>query len=760
MRTSRELYHWIRWDPRFDPSEFAFGYDDHGEAPKEVGFLAFEPEGEIPWHRVLYLRRGQAIVWDRRAGVDRLVVDPASPESAARWPTMGAAGRWTVIDPLRFDGERWRRAALDEKTVGKSVSILSFNVLDEAYVPDALSHRQRFDALGEAIERAAADVVVLQEVTGKFFEFLCALEFVRARYTISHGLVSDAPQSVLVLSSLAVRWAGALRFSAFKKAIALGVETELGPLLVAGVHLPSDYAQDSRDLRRAYLRSLVAALDEAASVSTVIAGDFNEGDESSFDPELSRYIDAHRAVGTRDGATWEPSRNALARHASRSGEPRRLDRVWIRDEQGRFALTRCEVLSLPWLDEARQLAPSDHWPLRVRLTDRGLDAVETPAMNVAREPPAQTPVDRAVALLDAALCAMFGAGERGIVHRIGSHAMNAHDEESDLDVVAVVPEYCEAAWFFEEAEKTLRRTRGVDRVELIEGARVPIVRCVIDGLSVDIQHAARPERMDARGPGYLDESDVESVDPGSRRALLAAVDARALRAFVSEAGVEDAFASLVRSVKRWARARQVIGQAYGWMGGLSIAVLCAWSIARSKATCEREALRAFFEQLASWRGERAISLISTAEYVRTARDLLPVLAPARPARNVARSIIGSTKTFFHDEVARAYALVARGSFDRVDEAIEAPRRAVRFSVCTDDAAARARARGFVEGRVLRALLALDARGLRPRPLPRSTVERDGRATFVVGLRAGAAPSAREEFESAFEGAPCRMEFEW
>ncbi|ABF86065.1 hypothetical protein MXAN_2322 [Myxococcus xanthus DK 1622] len=70
--TSREVYHRIQWDPRFDPREFTIGYDAHGETREEMPFAAFVPDGEIPWHRVWYFKRGHQVVWDREQRLDLL----------------------------------------------------------------------------------------------------------------------------------------------------------------------------------------------------------------------------------------------------------------------------------------------------------------------------------------------------------------------------------------------------------------------------------------------------------------------------------------------------------------------------------------------------------------------------------------------------------------------------------------------------------------------------------------------------------------
>lgn len=72
LRTSRELYDQIRWDPRLDAAAFVIGYATHDAGIKEVGLPEFDPEGDIPWHRVQYIRRGATTVWDRGSRVDLL----------------------------------------------------------------------------------------------------------------------------------------------------------------------------------------------------------------------------------------------------------------------------------------------------------------------------------------------------------------------------------------------------------------------------------------------------------------------------------------------------------------------------------------------------------------------------------------------------------------------------------------------------------------------------------------------------------------
>ena len=85
MRTSEEIYHRVRWDPRFDPARFVFGINVRGAAPKRVPLPNFVPGGDIPWHRVLFVEADGELVWSRAEGVDRSEERRVGKECRSRW---------------------------------------------------------------------------------------------------------------------------------------------------------------------------------------------------------------------------------------------------------------------------------------------------------------------------------------------------------------------------------------------------------------------------------------------------------------------------------------------------------------------------------------------------------------------------------------------------------------------------------------------------------------------------------------------------
>jgi uncharacterized protein (UPF0248 family) len=83
MRTSREAYNRVIWDARLDRAAFTIGYRD-SLAPRgirETPLDAWDPNGDIPWHRISYLRCGGMVVWSREPPLD-LLSDAELPAAA------------------------------------------------------------------------------------------------------------------------------------------------------------------------------------------------------------------------------------------------------------------------------------------------------------------------------------------------------------------------------------------------------------------------------------------------------------------------------------------------------------------------------------------------------------------------------------------------------------------------------------------------------------------------------------------------------
>lgn len=337
MRTSEELYHQVRWDPRFDPARFTLGLLQRGAAPKRVSLPSFVPGGDIPWHRVLFVEADGELVWDRATGVDTIDTTSAG---RVRDPRLLRAPFFTARTPYAWDpsgGGAWRAApeAAPCPQPPSSIRLLTWNTLWDRYDAPHIATERRRPLLLADLATADADVIALQEVERELLRMLLAEPWVRSGYTVAAdpGGRDVTESGLLVLSRLPVREAGVHVLGPHKAVVAVTVDTAGGPLVVAATHLTSDHTERGGDRRAAELAQLAEGLSGIEAAGVALLGDFNDGRSGADGPAAvlglrDVWTEVH---GPGDGApTFDPVANPLAAVGSLSGRAARLDRILLR----------------------------------------------------------------------------------------------------------------------------------------------------------------------------------------------------------------------------------------------------------------------------------------------------------------------------------------------------------------------------------------------------------------------------------------------
>ncbi|MFD3326767.1 poly(A) polymerase [Streptomyces sp. NPDC058701] len=340
MRTSEELYHQVRWDPRFDPARFVLGLLQRGAAPKRVPLPSFVPGGDIPWHRVLFVEADGELVWDRATGVDRI---DATSAGRVRDPRLLRAPFFTARTPYAWDpagGGAWRPAEAGPRRGAGApdrVRLLTWNTLWDRYDAPRIATARRRPLLLADLAAADADVIALQEVEPGLLGMLLAAPWVRAGYTVGTDPAGRdvAEHGLLVLSRLPVREAAAHALGPHKAVTVVAVETSAGALVVAATHLTSDHTQDGHARRAVELARLAegfGGVTAEAGAGVALLGDFNDGRSGADGPAAALGMrDAWSEVhGAADATpTFDPTANPLAAVGSLSGRAARLDRILL-----------------------------------------------------------------------------------------------------------------------------------------------------------------------------------------------------------------------------------------------------------------------------------------------------------------------------------------------------------------------------------------------------------------------------------------------
>ncbi|WP_351226578.1 poly(A) polymerase [Streptomyces sp. NPDC002133] len=332
MRTSEEIYHRVRWDPRFDPARFVIGVNQRGAAPKRMMLDDFDPGGEIPWHRVLFFEADGELVWDRSTGVDRI---DATDAGRVRDPRRLRAPFFAARTPYVWDATGGWVPAAEPRGVPATAGlrVLTWNTLWDRYDSDLIDTARRRPLLLTALRDADADVIALQEVEAELLALLLETGWVRETYTLGTdpGGRDVGDCGLLLLSRLPVREAGVHSLGPHKAVTAVVVETGAGPVVVAATHLSSDHSENGAVRRDAELTQLAEGL-AGVEGDMVLLGDFNEGGDG---PETALGMrDAWSEVHGLDDRTptFDPGVNPLAAVSSLSGRASRLDRVLLRAE--------------------------------------------------------------------------------------------------------------------------------------------------------------------------------------------------------------------------------------------------------------------------------------------------------------------------------------------------------------------------------------------------------------------------------------------
>ncbi|MCL1468089.1 poly(A) polymerase [Argonema galeatum] len=373
MATSREVYDRILWDARLNPSAFIIGYRERTSEDKiwEKPFLKWQPNGDIPWHRIRYIRCQETVVWDRDRHLDLLSTGELP---AAAWVTHNELASENFPFEARsvygYGSSGWQ---VVERTLGtaklNSLKIVSFNVLWDNYESEIIHTAKRIPVISEHLRCCDADIIGLQEATPQLLEFLLTQNWVRDYFISESPSGSTLHSHGILLLSRSPFTLVEHQYSAHKRVFVGTWLFNDRPLRVAAVHLTSDRAYNAIEKRTLQLNILFEYL-KTQPGECLIVGDFNSRDNELGEILAeNNFIDVWQLLHPEEvGYTFDPPRNPLAALMSLTGKAARFDRILLRDESKHCIPHSIELFACdPIPDTERKLYPSDHFGVRAML---------------------------------------------------------------------------------------------------------------------------------------------------------------------------------------------------------------------------------------------------------------------------------------------------------------------------------------------------------------------------------------------------------
>ena len=265
----------------------------------------------------------------------------------------------------------------------------------------------------------------------------------------------------------------------------------------------------------------------------------------------------------------------------------------------------------------------------------------------------------------------------------GSYRLGVHEPGADIDTILVAPNVCTKQDFFgtitvEEGENQLRDpTSLAERIRVhpdvtnfvpVEGAAVPILTFDWEGVNIDLLFA----RLNSPSvPADLDidnDAVLDGVDSGTEKSLNGPRVTNLIAALVSGTPERyQTFLSVVRCVRKWAKARGLYSNKMGYWGGVNINIAVALCIQLYPNTSPASLLRKFFLVFRTWRWPNPVMLTKPHDaglglqvwspQAHNARQVAPIITPAYPAMNSTLAVSRQTLQIMHEEFCRGHEIV-------------------------------------------------------------------------------------------------------
>ncbi|KAI9314234.1 Poly(A) polymerase central domain-containing protein [Dichotomocladium elegans] len=273
----------------------------------------------------------------------------------------------------------------------------------------------------------------------------------------------------------------------------------------------------------------------------------------------------------------------------------------------------------------------------------------------------------------------------------GSWGLRAHLAQDDMDLAFLGAKHVRRRDFFHFFPKLLKEQATVMNVEVIDSARVPIIRCTVDSIPVDISFVrlriqSIPQDIDLSNNGLLtglDDACMASLDGKSFLffLLLLLVRPRVHQFILQHISESDlpTFRIALQSIKYWAQQRAIYDKQMGYLGGHAWALLLLKTYmanTKSASTTQLSAnsnpislLRTFFQMWSAWPWPTPVILTdfipnhdgTPLEYRSLALfegTIMPIVSPCYPVSNVANTVTKSTLKVLMHEFSRAHQILS------------------------------------------------------------------------------------------------------
>lgn len=708
MLTSREIYNRIIWDARLDRDVFIIGYADRLEATgiREKLLVEWQPDGDIPWHRIRYFRCHKIVVWDRDQHLDLFNTNQL-PNSA--WltplehniPIKDQPADFKFHKVYQFIDHHWKTINDIDNIKTNHLKVATYNILCDIYEADLIYTDQRIEAIINYLKEIDAEIITLQEVTSKFYKELLKADWLQ-NYFISESPDTTKlnPYGMVLISkypfTLVDHW-----YTEQKRALIASWQLNSSFLHVGVIHLSSNHTENAIYVRSKQLQKVLQHIDNLKG-DAIIMGDFNcTSAENGLELINYGFQDLWEMFRSdEDGYTYDATQNNLAMLMSRSGRRARLDRITHRSMQSTTQNGwHPDKISLfadqPIAETPEKLFASDHYGLLANFEYINLASEKLTTNNIiklneliSRLMPPLTELDEqsrneAIKFIKEKCFELLNFDIE--IVPVGSSMLGVASKDSDLDLLVLIPTKISQIEFFTVLKDLL--APHCAQIRIVQDAQVPILRLKLNGVDIDLIYANlfyKPasdnandlnqvnqlNRVDETNKSHqldqvvkLDRSILINLDDISRRNISSYLESTEILKVATFYISLEKFIELTRAVRAWVLVRRLSGKGFGFPGSFSWTLLITWSLIDLDESVDKNDLTKllinFFQRVVTHNWIDAIALNNEARNYQPhiPPDWLPIINSVPPYKNTARNMVNSTFYLIRSEFARAIKII-------------------------------------------------------------------------------------------------------
>lgn len=248
------------------------------------------------------------------------------------------------------------------------------------------------------------------------------------------------------------------------------------------------------------------------------------------------------------------------------------------------------------------------------------------------------------------------------IFTFGSYRLGVHNRGADIDTLLVAPKHVERDDFFDSFQSTLMSMEGVEYVRSVRSAFVPVLKAKIRGIELDILFSTLALRSIPEDQQLDDANLLKGLDNSSIRSLNGC---RVTDDILRVVPNHDSFRLALRAIKLWAKKKGIYSNVFGYLGGVSWAILTARTCQLYPNAAASTIVQKLFFIFSTWEWPKPVLLVALCDNKlglqvwdpRTNPSdkyhQMPIITPAYPQQNSTFNVTRSTKAIILEQFNQA-----------------------------------------------------------------------------------------------------------